>query len=103
MGKLGGLVLIAALALTGCSAATATPAPAVERATVQPASVQPVRVGIYSTMSDADFAGVQSGLCRSFGAGYTVDDAVRVQADLFGAKAASEMRTVAQSIKDTGC
>jgi hypothetical protein len=102
MGKLGGLILLAALALTGCSSAHAEEARP-NRATFQPAQVQPVRVGIYKTMSDADFAGVQSGLCRSFGAGYTVDDAVRVQADLFGAKAAAEMRTVAQSIKDTGC
>jgi hypothetical protein len=102
MGKIGGLAVIAVLALTGCSAAHAEEAQP-NRATVQPAQVQPVRVGIYSTMSDADFAGVQSGLCRSFGAGYTVDDAVRVQADLFGAEAASQMRTVAQSVKDTGC
>jgi hypothetical protein len=91
------------MALTGCASAQAEALPA-SRATVQPAQVaQPVRVGIYKAMPDSEFADVQRGLCQHFAAGFTVDDAVSVQAKLFGPEAASEMRTVAQSIKDSGC
>ena len=102
MGKVGGLALVAVMALTGCAAAQAGPAPT-SQATVQPAAVQAVRVGIYRAMPDSEFADVERRLCASFAAGYTVEDAARVQLDLFGADAAAQMRTVATSVKATAC
>jgi hypothetical protein len=102
MGKIGGLALVAVMALTGCASAQAGTA-TTNRATVQPATVQTVRVGIYKAMPDSDFADVERRLCASFEAGYTVEDAARVQLDLFGADAAAQMRAVATSVKATAC
>jgi len=92
MGKIGGLALVAVMALTGC-ASSAGAAPV----------AHPVRVGIYKAMSDAEFANVERGLCQHFTAGFTVDDAVHVQSELFGPEAAAEMRTVAESVRAAGC
>ena len=78
---------------TGCAAGS----------TATAEDAHPVRVGIYKAMSDADFADVERGLCQHFTAGFTVDDAVRVQSELFGAEAAAEMRAVAQSVRAAGC
>jgi len=102
MGKIGGLALVAVMALTGCASATPeTASPG--RATVQPANVQTVRVGIYKDMSAADFADFEHRLCASIAAGNTVESTVNVQMNLFGPKAAEDMRTVAESVKDTAC
>jgi hypothetical protein len=54
-------------------------------------------------MPDSDFADVERRLCASFAAGYSAEDAARVQLDLFGADAASQMLTVATSVKQTRC
>jgi len=102
MGKIGGLALVAVMALTGCASATPeTASPG--RATVQPANVQTVRVGIYKDMSAEDFADFERRLCASIAAGNTVEDTVNVQMNLFGPKAAADMRAVANSVKDTAC
>ena len=101
MGKVGGLALVAVMALTGCAAASA--GPATNRTTVQPGEVPTVRVGIYAAMPDSDFANVERRLCATFAAGHTVDDVAHVQQDLFGPEAAAQMRIVATSVKQLRC
>ena len=71
---------------------------------MQPAEVaQPVRVGIYKDMPEADFADFERRLCASIAAGNTVEDTVAVQMNLFGPKAAADMRTVGTSVQETVC
>lgn len=85
MGKLGGLVLIGALALTGCASAHAEPA-TTGRAIVQPATVvNEAQVGAfvkdvqssgtgYATMPPADIAGMALELCQHYDGGFTTED-----------------------------
>jgi len=92
MGKIGGLGLVAVMALTGCT-------PSAGAAPV----AQPVRVGIYKAMPEAEFSNFERRLCASLAAGNTVEDTVNVQANLFGTTAANDMRIVANSVRDTDC
>jgi len=103
MGKIGGLALVAVLGLTGCASSQAAPEPA-STVTVQPVQVaQPVKVGIYKDMSEPEFADFERRLCASIAAGNTVEDTVAIQMNFFGPKAAADMRTVGNSVRDTAC
>ena len=85
MGKLGGLVLIAALALTGCASAKAEVEPT-SRVAVQPATVvNQAKVSefvkdvqesgsAYATMPAADIAGMALELCQHYDGGFTTED-----------------------------
>ena len=85
MGKLGGLVLVAALGLTGCAAAQTDTVPT-HRGTVQPATVvNQAKVGefvkdvqesgtAYATMPAADIAGMALELCQHYDGGFTTED-----------------------------
>jgi hypothetical protein len=95
MGKLGGIILLSTLALTGCSGpASAAP--------TRP-QVQPAFAGVYAHMTDAEMADVEQQLCEHFKDGFTVDDAARVQGELFGATAGEQLRAVAQYVEARGC
>jgi len=91
MGKLGGLSLIAALALTGCAvpAAGSDAKPSTSpssRFVVQPATVvNDAKLGefvkdiqrsgsAYATMPPAEIAGMAKELCEHYDGGFTTDD-----------------------------
>lgn len=96
MGKLAALVLVTGLTLTGCASVSAAP---IERPTVQPAAVS----NIYTQMTPAEIGAVRSELCEHFAEGFTVEDAVSVQASLFGSAAGENLRAVAQQVQESGC
>jgi len=85
MGKLGGLVLIVALGLTGCAEAQAGAAPT-NHAAVQPATVvKDAQIGAfvqsiehsgtdYATMPPADIAAMAVELCEHYDGGFTTED-----------------------------
>jgi hypothetical protein len=79
MGNTGGLALVAVLALTGCTAATAEPA-STYRGEVQPAGVAAFVSAVqksdtdYSSLPPADIAGMAQELCQHYDGGFTTED-----------------------------
>ena len=85
MGKIGGLALVAVMALTGCASAKAEAEPA-RPAIAQPAPVMnAAMVGefvkdvqasgtAYATMAPADIAGMALELCQHYDGGFTTED-----------------------------
>lgn len=85
MGKVGGLALVAVMALTGCASAKAEGGPT-GRVAVQPATVvNQAKVSefvkdvqesgtAYATMPPADIAGMALELCQHYDGGFTTED-----------------------------
>jgi len=85
MGKIGGLALVAVMALTGCASANAEVEPT-SRVAVQPATIMnQAKVGefvkdvqvsgtAYATMPPADIAGMALELCQHYDGGFTTED-----------------------------
>jgi hypothetical protein len=90
MGKLGGLVLIATLALAGCAAPTAHAQGSV---TVQPAELsESAKVAnfvakvqasgtAFATAPAADIAGMAKELCEHYAGGFTTEDLRKADGD----------------------
>lgn len=76
MGKLGGLVLIAALSLTGCSAPASGAAPAGAGDVKLGQFVADIRTSgtAYANMPAADIADMAKDLCQHYAGGFTTDD-----------------------------
>lgn len=84
MGKIGGLALVAVLALTGCAAAQASPA-STHRGEVQPITVEDAKIAAfvvsvqrsgtaYASYPPADIAGMAPELCQHYDGGFTTED-----------------------------
>lgn len=94
--KLGGIVLsLSALLATGGATAPAIHAPVDEAAKNAG--------GIYATMDATGLDSMAVELCEHLTGGYSIDDAVSIQADLFGVEAGKQFRLVAEAIEQQGC
>jgi len=86
MGRLGGIILLASLALSGCASSTAASAEPTRRGVVQPATVvNEAKVGefvkdvqssgtAYAALPPADIAGMALELCQHYDGGFTTED-----------------------------
>jgi len=77
MRKLGVIVFLAALSLSGCAA------PQAEASTINPE--------------------IRKELCEHFAAGFTVEDSVSVQRELFGDEAADKWQKTVEAVEASGC
>lgn len=111
MGKLGGIVLIAALALTGCAGQGAGTSPAPEPASTNRGEVQPLTITDdaklksfvadiqksgtdYATLAPADIAGMAPELCQHYDGGFTTEDLRKSAGDKLAAAGETARLTV---------